>query len=472
MEALNATTSPDLMTLFRPPIVRCASGVLDRALFSKTVPLTAARVSNLKNISKWRSALESTRELLRLERFQNVRPDPSSELAAKGGKCLLLKPEVKSDDSNTWSEILRQAVKEQELKVISYDLVLDYNYWNYQDIMESVLPEEDQGEIPVGFSMVGHVAHLNLRQEYLQYKSLIAQVLVDKNPTVQTVINKVDDVGAASQFRTFAYEVLYGEDNMNVEVKEQDCMFRFDYSKVYWNTRLNTEHRRLVGSFEPGVAVCDVMAGVGPFAVPAGKKKVFVWANDLNPDSIASMKDAIDRNKVGPFVRPYCEDGSKFIYNAVDELLSLTAKGENTVTLPGTASRNASREQREASIKKNTKNFTIPQTFSHFVMNLPATAIDFVGSYNGIYHGQEALFEPRTKTKLPMIHVHCFSTKSDDNVREGIDICERLSVKLDFEIKPSDEDMVIHEVRDVAPNKRMFCASFRLPAEVAFRSRR
>ena len=85
---------------------------------------------------------------------------------------------------------------------------------------------------------------------------------------------------------------------MNVEVTEENCLFRFDYSKVYWNSRLNTEHRRLVDSFQPGEAVCDVMAGVGPFAVPAGKKKVFVWANDLNPDSHASLVDAVKRNKV------------------------------------------------------------------------------------------------------------------------------------------------------------------------------
>lgn len=57
-------------------------------------------------------------------------------------------------------------------------------------------------------------------------------------------------------------------------------------------------------------------------------------------------------------------------------------------------------------------------------------------------------------------------------MREAVDICQRISEKLGYEIKPGDEELDIHEVRDVAPKKRMFCASFRLPAEVAFRSRR
>jgi tRNA (guanine37-N1)-methyltransferase len=121
---------------------------------------------------------------------------------------------------------------------------------------------------------------------------------MDKNPTVRTVINKTDDVGTNSEYRTFGYEILAGEDDMNVEIKEEECIFRFDYSKVYWNSRLNTEHKRLVAMFQPGEVVCDLMAGVGPFAVPAGKKGVIVWANDLNPDSYASMRDAVTRNKV------------------------------------------------------------------------------------------------------------------------------------------------------------------------------
>ena len=142
--------------------------------------------------------------------------------------------------------------------------------------MTSVLPLDEQSEVPSGFSIVGHVAHLNLRNQYLPYKTLIAEVLRDKNPQVRTVINKLDDVGSSNIYRTFRYEVLAGEDDLNVEVKEEECLFRFDYAKVYWNPRLHAEHKRVVGLFGEGEAVCDVMAGVGPFAVPAGRKRVFV----------------------------------------------------------------------------------------------------------------------------------------------------------------------------------------------------
>lgn len=60
--------------------------------------------------------------------------------------------------------------------------------------------------------------------------------------------------------------------------------------------------------FRPGEAVCDVMAGVGPFAVPAGKKNVFVWANDLNPASFQSLEDAVRRNKVRVVLRSVWTD--------------------------------------------------------------------------------------------------------------------------------------------------------------------
>ena len=139
---------------------------------------------------------------------------------------------------------------------------------------------------------------MNLKDEYLPYKYIIAEVLMDKNAAIRTVINKIDNVGTQSEYRTFKYEVLAGPDDMHVEIHEGNCIFRFDYSKVYWNSKLQIEHRRLVDLFNPGEVVCDVMAGVGPFALPAAKKGVFVWANDLNPASYRSLKDGIEKNKV------------------------------------------------------------------------------------------------------------------------------------------------------------------------------
>lgn len=359
--------------------------------------------------------------------------------------------------------------------VIPWELQLDYDYFTYSEITSAIIPPPEKktdDEIPQGFALAGHVAHLNLRERYWPYKHLIATVLADKNPMVKTVINKLDNVGTENAFRTFQYEVLHGEDNMNVELREQGCTFKFDFAKVYWNTRLHTEHERLCSLFQEGEAICDVMAGVGPFAVPAGKKKCFVYANDLNPESHASLVDNIKINKVGDFVRPYNTDGAAFIKEAAADLLNTS---HNVSIYPKTkVSRSA---PKPAEPPKSLKTLVQPRIFSHYVMNLPASAITFLPNFIGLYANVPGvpasairqLFKDGTY-KLPMIHVHCFSTKSDDNVAETKEICEEIGRQIGYEITPETPETEIYDVRDVAPKKRMFCASFRLPEEVAFRA--
>lgn len=284
-----------LANLFKAPAAARAAKTLDRALFSRTLPTAAVSVSDNKLIAKYRKELERTKELLAMERFSAITPNPDPALAAQGRKCLILRPGLKPD---AFSKELQEGTKAGDLEVVPFEVKIGYDLWSYLDIMRSILPEELHGEIPVGFNTAGHVAHLNLRSQYLPYKHIIAQVIVDKNPTIKTVINKVDDVGGNSEFRTFAYEVLAGEDDMLVEVSEAGCVFKFDYSKVYWNTKLGTEHQRVTALFQPGEVVADVMAGIGPFAVPAGKKGVFVWANDKNPESYKYLTEIIKRNHV------------------------------------------------------------------------------------------------------------------------------------------------------------------------------
>lgn len=464
------TSATPVAELFRPPILRPFTGTLDKSLFSKSIPLAAVFINNNKNISRFRNDLRKSNEILDVERISPVAPHPDATLAAQGKKCLLLDPSVKAEEPSTWSAVLKAAVEKDELGVIPYELKLGYDYFGFLDVITSILPEDLHGEIPSGFNVAGHVAHLNLREPYHPYKKIIGDILVDKNSAIRTVINKVDNVGTGSEFRTFAYEVLAGPDDLDVEVKENECIFHFDYSKVYWNSKLESEHTRLIRSFQPGEVVCDVMGGIGPFAVPAGKKGVFVWANDKNPESYKYLEEAIKRNKVGNYVRPFNEDGRTFIHQAADSVYEASKAGDH-VLVESKVKRHRSDNPTGEKKRPAREKIPVPATISHFVMNLPASACTFVHHYRGVYAGREELFTPHTDAKLPLVHVHCFALKSDDEV-PLLDICERLTSELGAKMVPGDaenpREVSIHNVRDVAPAKRMWCASFRIPPEVAF----
>jgi tRNA (guanine37-N1)-methyltransferase len=94
-----------------------------------------------------------------------------------------------------------------------------------------------------------------------------------------------------------------------------------NYAEVYWNSRLQMEHGRLVSVCNRNDVICtpsplsrllflphlcfflsvDMFAGIGPFAVPAAKKGCQVFANDLNPRSHHYLLVNTKLNHVGLF---------------------------------------------------------------------------------------------------------------------------------------------------------------------------
>lgn len=179
-------------------------------------------------------------------------------------------------------------------------------------------------------------------------------------------------------------------------------------------------------------------------------------------------------------MRPFNADGRIFIHQAADSVLAASKAGEAAVV---PSKQKLPRSNPDAKRPLPTV-IPIPPTISHFVMNLPASAIEFLPYYRGLYAGHEKLFAPHTETALPVVHVHCFALKSDDDTPR-IDVAERVSKELCFAMQwdraadsPGaqggevvDGKVAVHSVRDVAPAKSMYCASFRLPAEVAFMPR-
>ncbi|GME98428.1 unnamed protein product [[Candida] boidinii] len=246
---------------------------LDKSLFVRHFPIVCVFFPDAGKIGQF--IKDHKKDILRYPRIPFiVKLDETTNNIKRSEKNKELKAVVlteKLKDISKVEDILSPEaindIKSFQGEFRNYDLTLDYSYWRSDEILKAILPENFNEEVPSGFTKTGHIAHLNLKEEYKPYGELIGQVILDKNPSVKTVVDKLDSIDTT--FRTFKMKVIAGEDNFLVEQKESDCIFKFDFSKVYWNSRLSTEHGRLINEFKTNEAVCDVMAGVGPFAIPA-----------------------------------------------------------------------------------------------------------------------------------------------------------------------------------------------------------
>lgn len=444
-----STLSEDI---FSPPVCRDMK-TLDRRKFHKHVQLVAAVVEP-RQIPHFRKHCDA--DILKQARLRSI-------YDRDGLKLIALRPEIQYDPSQLHPES-KQYIAGEGIEIVPFDLELSYDYWHADDIFSAVLPIDLVEDSPTGFTMVGHIAHMNLRDEYLPYKQMIGQVILDKNAAVKTVVNKLNTID--SVYRNFQMEVLAGKEDFVTEHYESGCRFRFDFSKVYWNSRLHHEHDRLVHLFQRGEAVCDVMAGVGPFAIPAAKRGVIVFANDLNPASHAALVENIHLNGVSDFVTASNADGRQCISNSLTLLQKLRQEKEGAIIVNKAKPPARKKSKSEA---LNTHNSTsiaameeiaIPETFQHYVMNLPATAIEFLDAFRGLYRGRDETL-PR-----PTIHVHCF-TKCEDEADAHANMTARIGDALGH-TDLSQHEIQFHHVRRVAPSKDMYCCSFVLPKKVAY----
>lgn len=87
----------EMANLSLPRIARSSTTLLDRSLFSKNIPIAAARVLAPQNISKYRQALTKSQDMLLHDRIAPIRLDPDPDIAKNNGKCLLLQSSIKAD---------------------------------------------------------------------------------------------------------------------------------------------------------------------------------------------------------------------------------------------------------------------------------------------------------------------------------------------------------------------------------------
>ena len=301
--------------------------------------------------------------------------------------------------------------------------------------------------IPNGFEIVGKIAHFNLRDEYIKYRYFIGQLVLDKNPSISTVVNKVGKI--ENVYRTYEMEIIAGEENYNVEHKEGNVRFKFDLRKTYWCSRLQNERDRVLSLMKKNEVLCDAFCGVGPLALRACKKGVKVYANDLNPDAYEYLNNSIKLNKLDKdksVIKTYNMDARVFIKS----LVNLT---KNTI---------------DEDEENPDKIFPYDLHIDHIYMNLPKDAIEFMDIFFGLFKGcKEKIYN---KDNLPIIHVYGFA-KTDNEPLECLKkrIAKAFKMKYELFKKECEKDIInIESVRDISNKKKVYCIDMRIPSIVAF----
>lgn len=403
--------------LFSPPSDVRGMTKLDRAAFKKTVSIPVLKVRK-EVVNRLMRALK--RVALQRPGIKRVLEDPEDG----DNRLIMLDPyKMLTVDSFEKAEFAVLEELDVNPQLSQYNLELTYENFKSEEVLRAVLPEGQ--DVTSGFSRVGHIAHLNLRDHQLPFKHLIGQVMIDKNPGITSAVNKTSNID--NTYRNFQMEVLSGEENMLTKVRENNYTYEFDFSKVYWNPRLSTEHGRITELLKPGDVLFDVFAGVGPFAIPAAGKTCTVFANDLNPESHKWLLHNCKLNKVDQKVKVFNMDGKDFLLGPVREELMLR------LGLP-----------------------TKEKPSIHIVMNLPAKAIEFLSVFKSLLNGQ-----PCSSERLPTVHCYYFS--KDANPAK--DVCQRAGAVLGISLEASSS---VHLVRNVAPNKEMLCLTFQIPAATLY----
>jgi len=415
--------------LFPPP--QPGMTTLDKTAFTKIVTVPALLVDQ-RNIPTVTKSLK--RYFLKMPKFNPVQPDSSNP----SQKWIYLNPEL-LPPSTDLSEFLLQHLDPSTLPTILSsqfeETKFSYENWRWDEVLNAIIP--DEFEKTRSFTMVGTLVHLNLRDHLLPYKSIIGQVLLDGVPQARTVVNKLTTID--NTYRNFQMEVLAGDPNTIVKLKENGVEFEFDFATVYWNSRLSSEHERILEYLQPRDLLFDVFAGVGPFSVPAARKKCFVMANDLNPQSHHWLVHNFGKQKKvsSGWIQTFNLDGRQFITQHLPKFLIKSPPASSGF------------EGFESWTKK-----------IHVTMNLPALAVNFLDAFWGLV--KEGQLD---KLVDVTVHVYLFIKAAVEEEEYRLMAVELVQKELRFKLG-SSRILEVFFVRNVAPNKNMYRVSFNLPHQV------
>ena len=378
--------------------------IIDKTLFVKTESVRAVTLP-AKSVGFVLKHRYASRFVWSRPGRKSVYQDPTDPAKSR---ILLVNNDLPSD--------IKDAIPTGET---TFEIRTSYDDFNTEEALRILIP--DMPDRPTSFETVGHIAHMNLRDEFLPFKEVIGQVIIDKNKHINVVVTKVGTL--SNEFRTFDMEIIgarTADRSLLATVSENKMRLTVDYQKCYWNSRLSFERERLIkkflGSESQSNRLVDMCCGIGALACFAAREGMEVFANDLNPGAIACARTNAMANKVNPEF--YNMDAREFVRSLVKD----GKLGESKT--------------------------------NHVMINLPENGIEFLDVFNRLFESEDQLGGNEFR-----IYCHCFSKDNSADISERVNRAIRA-------VPDGIPDIKTVHVRDVAPNKIMYSVEFVVPRNI------
>lgn len=182
-----------------------------------------------------------------------------------------------------------------------------------EDIEVSIIyggREDKEYNLP-SYEIIGDIAVIS---ELTVEKDEAVEGILDHHPHVETILLKKG--GLNGEYRVGDYEKLYGGETETFH-KEFGVNLKVDPTKAYFSERFSTERNRIVSQIDDGEKILVMFAGVGPFAVMAGKNASpeKVLAVEKNPEACEYLKENIKLNNLEETVEAFCGDVKEVEYS-------------------------------------------------------------------------------------------------------------------------------------------------------------
>lgn len=193
----------------------------------------------------------------------------------------------------------------------------------YKDLVKNI-PKKAIDMLPSSYDIVGEVILIRIPEKAMNYAQTIGEALLRFHKNIKGVYAIVGET--YGEERLPPLKLIAGNNVEKTVYVEYGVKFVVNIGKTYINPSLSFEHYRVAEEVSDGEKILDMFCGIGGFSLTiAFRKKVEIYAVDINPYAIRSLISSLKINKLKGTVYPVLGDSayvfSKFFNKTFDRII-------------------------------------------------------------------------------------------------------------------------------------------------------